>query len=97
MPSDALPLASDPINNPSRHLHNVSRHVAPFSAALRPSNTCVTKIGLIDPDDPTKEEDGSHVDKGNTSSMAGVLDSPAQSIRRPSFLIDWDNKCGSNR
>ena len=57
----------------------------------------VTKIGLIDPDDPTKEEDGSHVDKGNTSSKAGVLDSPTQSIRRPSLLIDWDDECGSNR
>ena len=57
----------------------------------------VTKIGLIDPDDPTEEEDGSHVDKGNTSSMAGVLDSPTQLIRRPSLLIDWDDECGSNR
>ena len=96
MPSDALLLASDPINNSSRHPHDVSRYVTPFSAAPRPFNTRVTKIGLIDPDDPTKEEDGSHVDKGNTSSMAGVLDSPTQPIRRPSLLIDWDDKCGSN-
>ena len=58
---------------------------------------CVTKIGLIDPDDPTKEEDGSHVDKGNTSSMARVLDPSMQPIRRPSLLIDWDDRCGSNR
>ena len=75
----------------------VSRYVAPFSAAPSPFNTRVTKLGLIDPDDPTKEEDGSHVDKGNTSSMAGVLDSPTQLIRRPSLLIDWDDECGSNR
>ena len=57
----------------------------------------VTKIGLIDPDDPTEEEDGSHMDKGNTSSVAGVLDLPTQSIRMPSVLIDWDDECGSNR
>ena len=82
MPSDALLLASDPINNPSRHPNNISRYVAPFSAAPRPFHTRVTKIGHIDPDDPTKEEDGSHVDKSNTSSMAGVLDSPMQSIRK---------------
>ena len=57
----------------------------------------VTKIGLIDPDDPTEEEEDSHVDKNNTNSMAGVLDSPTQSIRKPSVLIDWDDECGSNR
>ena len=56
-------------------------------------NTRVTKIGLIDPDDPTKEEDGSHVDKGNTSSMAGVLDPSTPLIRRPSLLIDGDDGC----
>ena len=43
-----------------------------------------------------KKMDKSHVDKGNTSSMAGVLDSPTQSIRTPLVLIDWDDKCGSN-
>ena len=58
---------------------------------------CVTKIGLIEPDDPTKEEDNSHMDKGNTSSKAGVLDLLTQSIRKPSVLIDWDDECGSNR
>ena len=30
--------------------------MAPFSAAPRPFNTHVTKIGLIDPDDLTKED-----------------------------------------
>ena len=57
----------------------------------------VTKIGLIDPDDSIEEEEGSHMDKGNTSSMARVLDSPTQSIRMPLVLIDWDDECGSNR
>ena len=96
-PQDALLLVGDPINTPRDTPYDVSRYVAPFSAAPRPSNTRVTKIGLIDPDDPTKEEDGSHVDKGNTSSMARVLDSPTQLIRRPLLLIDWDDECGSNR
>ena len=57
----------------------------------------VAKIGFIDPDDPTEGENDSHLDKGNTSSMAGVLDSPTQSIRVPLVLIDWDDECGSNR
>ena len=96
MPSDALLLASDPINTPRDTPHDVSCYVAPFSAAPRPFDTRVTKIGLIDLDDPTKEDDGSHVDKGNTSSMARVLDPPTQPIRRPLLLIDWDDGCGSN-
>src|SRR5580658_398113 len=97
MPSDALLLASDPINTP-RDTLTTSHATWHHSRLCRdPFNTRVTKIGLIDPDDPTKEEDGSHVDKGNTSSMAGALDSPTRSIRRPSLLIDWDDKCGSNR
>ena len=53
---DTLQLASDPINNSSQHPHDVSRYVAPFSAAPGPFNTRVTKIGLIDPDDLTKED-----------------------------------------
>ena len=95
MPSDTLLLASDPINTPRNTPNDVSCYVAPSSAALRPYYTCVTKIGLIDPDDPTKE-DNSHVDKGNTSFIAEVLDSPTQSIRAPLVLIDWDDECGSN-
>ena len=97
MPSDALLLASDPINTP-RGTPTTS-HATWHHSQLRRDlfKTRVTKIGLIDPDDPTKEEDGSHVDKGNTSSMAGVLDLPTQLIRRPSLLIDWDDECGSNR
>ena len=97
MPSDAPPLASDPINTPCDTL--MTSHATWHHSWLRrdPSNTRVTKIGLIDPDDPTKEEDGSHMDKGNTSSMAGVLDLPTQPIRRPLLLIDWDDGCGSNR
>ena len=83
MPSDALLLAGDPINTPRDTPYDVPCYMAPFSAAPRLFNTRVTKIGLIDPDNPTKEEDGSHVDKSNTSSMAGVLDSPTQSIRAP--------------
>ena len=85
MPSDTLLLASDPINNSSRHPHDVSRYVAPFSAAPRPFNTRVTKIGLIDPDDPTEEDDGSHMDKGNTSSIAGVLDPRRNLSEGPRF------------
>ena len=77
--------------------NDVSRYVAPSSAVPKPYYTRVTKIGLIDPDDSIKEENGSHMDKGNTSSMAGVLDSLTQLIRRPSLLIDWDDECGSNR
>ena len=97
MPSDALLLASDPINTPRDTLtmSHTTWHLLRLHRG--PTNTRVTKIGLIDPDDPTEEEDGSHVDKGNTSSMAGVLDSPTQSIRKPSFLIDWDDEYGSNR
>ena len=57
MPSDALLLASDPINTPRNTPNDVSCYVAPFLAVLRPSNMRITKIGLIDPDDLT-EEDG---------------------------------------
>ena len=58
---------------------------------------CVTKIGLIDLDNLTEEETSdAHVDKSITSSMAGVVDSLAQSIRLPLGLIDWDDECGSN-
>ena len=56
MPSNALLLASDPINTPRNTPNDVSRYVAPFSAALRPPTTRVTKIGLIDPDDPAEED-----------------------------------------
>ena len=56
MPSDALLLASDPINNSSQHPDDVSCYVAPFSGAPGPFNTRVTKIGLIDPDDLTEED-----------------------------------------
>ena len=97
MPSDTLLLASGPINTPRDTPNDVSRYVAPSLAAPRPYYMCVTKIGLIDPDNSTEEDDDSHVDKGNTSSVAGVLDSSMQSIRKPLFLIDWDDECGSNR
>ena len=59
MLSDALSLASDSINTPRDTLyqhHDVSRYMAPFLAVLRPFDTCVTKIGLIDLDDLTKED-----------------------------------------
>ena len=83
MPSDAILLASDPINTP-RDTPPTS-HATWHHSQLRrdPSNMHITKIGLIDPDDPIEEENGSHVDKGNTSSTIGVLDSPMQSIRTP--------------
>ena len=96
MPSNAILLASDPINTPCdtpTTSHAMWHHLR---LRRRPFNTCVTKIGLIDPNYSIKEEDGSHMDKGNTSSIAGVLDSPMQSIRTPSVLIDWDDECGSN-
>ena len=57
MPSDVLLLASDPINTPHDTPNNVSCYVAPFSAAPRPSYMHITKIGLIDLDDLTEEED----------------------------------------
>ena len=97
MPSDTLLLASDPINTPRDTLTTSHATWHPSQLRRDPTNTRVAKIGLIDPDDPTEEEEGSHVDKGNTSSMARVLDSLTQSIRKPLFLIDWDDKCGSNR
>ena len=58
-------LSTTPCDTP----HDVSRYVAPSSAAPRPFNTRVTKIGLIDPDDPTKEGNGSHVDKSTTAGI----------------------------
>ena len=97
MPLDTLQLASDPINNSSRYPYDISRYVAHSRLRQDPHHTRITKIGLIDPDDPTEEDEQSHVDKSNTSSKAGVLDSLTQSIRRPLLLIDWDDKCGSNR
>ena len=35
--------------------------MAPFSAVPRPPNMHVTKLGLIDPDDLTEEEEQSHM------------------------------------
>ena len=56
MPSDTTLLASDPINTPRDTPNDISRYVAPFSAAQRPFNTRNTKIGLIDLDNLTKED-----------------------------------------
>ena len=56
MPSDALLLASDSINTPRNTL--TMSHTTWHHSRLRqdPSNTRVTKIGLIDPDDLTEED-----------------------------------------
>ena len=51
-----LVILSTLLTTPLYHHHDVSRYVAPFSAVLRPSNTHITKIGLIDPDDLTEED-----------------------------------------
>ena len=86
-PSDALLLAGDPINNSSRHPHDVSRYVAPFSAAPRPFHTRIIKIGLIDPDDPTEEEEGSHVDK-RQHKLHGWSIGLADAINQKAFASD---------
>ena len=50
------PLGNYPLAPSVYHYHDVSRYVAPFSAAPRPFNMHVTKIGLIGLDDLTKED-----------------------------------------
>ena len=59
MSSDApywLVILSTLLATPLYHHHDVSCYMAPFSAALRPSDTRITKIGFIDLDNLTKED-----------------------------------------
>ena len=56
MHSYRLVILSTLLVTPLYHHPDVPCYVAPFSAAPRPFHTCVTKIGLIDPDNLTKEE-----------------------------------------
>ena len=68
-----LVILSTLLATPLYHHHDVSRYMAPFSAAPRPLNTCIAKIGLIDLDDLTKRRHKTHM-----WNMASLTPSPEE-------------------
>ena len=90
-PSDTLLLVGDPINTPRDTLvppsHQLSALKHVFLGCAEPSYTRVTKLGLIDPDNPTRTITSTHVERGITYSIIGGQELPRYLVRSPSDLV----------